>query len=109
MMAEQNAIDILDLPEYLQASVRPEQEHYEGLLPMQIIEYRHMQRVLENVGGDRDRAADILKIGRSTLYRLLKQGPMKESSCDARVGDRASSKGRKSPTAQANSLSAGVA
>jgi two-component system response regulator AtoC len=101
MMAEQNTIDIVDLPEYLQSCALAEQHEDEGLLSMQTMEIRHMQRVLENVGGDRDRAAQILKIGRTTLYRLLKRvnGVRAETRAIPR---------RKPRTESANSL-AGVA
>jgi DNA-binding NtrC family response regulator len=103
MMAVQNIIDIVDLPEYLQACALPEQQENEGLVSMQTIENRHMQRVLENVGGDRDRAAAILKIGRTTLYRLLKRGNSVRG-----VGDEKPER-RKPGTVPTNSLTTGVA
>ena len=43
------------------------------LVPLAQIERRHIQRVLDAVGGNKARAASILRIGRKTLYRKLEQ------------------------------------
>jgi DNA-binding NtrC family response regulator len=103
MMAARSTIDIVDFPEYLQPCALPEQHEDEMLLSMQTMEIRHMQRVLENVGGDRERAAEILKIGRSTLYRLLKRVN------DVRGVEHGIPRRRKPGTEQKNSLTSGVA
>ena len=44
------------------------------LVPLQVIEQRYIAWVLEQVGGNKTRAADILGIDPSTLYRREKQG-----------------------------------
>jgi two-component system NtrC family response regulator len=42
-----------------------------NLLTFEELQRLHLQCVLEYVGGDKSRAAEILGIGRSTLYSLL--------------------------------------
>lgn len=73
MMSERDMIDIRDLPDYMHASIVPEHHEDEVRLSMQAMELRHLQRVLEDVGGDRERALQVLQISRTTLYRLLKR------------------------------------
>ena len=67
-------IDIGDLPEHLQ---RPERDasDQESWRPLSLEEVRrrHIQRVLEMCHGNRLRAAQILGIGRTSLYRYLKR------------------------------------
>lgn len=41
------------------------------LIPLEQVERRHILRVLQAVGGNKARAASILRIGRKTLYRKL--------------------------------------
>lgn len=43
------------------------------LIPLDQVERRHILQVLEAVGGNKARAASILRIGRKTLYRKLEQ------------------------------------
>jgi DNA-binding NtrC family response regulator len=73
MMSEQDTIDIADLPDHMQGCIFPEHQEDEVRMSMRAIGLRHLQRVLDDVGGDRERAAEILQIGRTTLYRLLKR------------------------------------
>jgi DNA-binding NtrC family response regulator len=47
------------------------------MLPLKEIERRHIDRVLRNVGGNRQEAAKILGIDRSTLYRKMRQNASK--------------------------------
>jgi two-component system response regulator HydG len=43
----------------------------ETFLPLEEIERRHVLRALEAVGGNKARAAEVLKIGRATIYQIL--------------------------------------
>ncbi len=74
MMAESEFIDVRDLPEYLRggtgAAAVPDPE----LMPLAGLDRRYAQYVLERVGGNKLRAAQILGIGRATLYRILRGG-----------------------------------
>lgn len=70
-----NFIDVADLPEHIQ---RPRTKG--GIigedwrpLPLDEVRRAHIRRVLEMCGGNRVRAAEILGIGRTSLYRFLKR------------------------------------
>jgi DNA-binding NtrC family response regulator len=67
-------IDLADLPEHLQHR-SPQRREGEDWRPLSIDEVRklHIQRVLELCQGNRLRAAQILGIGRTSLYRYLKR------------------------------------
>lgn len=69
MVAKDDVIDIHDLPEALHAA--PPQESYGDLISMETLERRHVLRVLDRLGGDKIRAAQVLGISRSTLYNIL--------------------------------------
>jgi DNA-binding NtrC family response regulator len=67
-------IDVTDLPEHLQRG----NAHAAGgddwrPLSLEEIEKQHIQRVLEMCQGNRLRAAQVLGIGRTSLYRYLKR------------------------------------
>lgn len=71
-------IDVTDLPEHLQKPRRRVASVEENWQPLPMDEVRriHIQRVLESCNGNRVRAAQILGIGRTSLYRFLKRtGP----------------------------------
>jgi transcriptional regulator with PAS, ATPase and Fis domain len=57
----------------MQVSDLHEHPEEENLVSMETVELRHLQRVLAYVEGDRKRAAEILQIGRTTLYRHLER------------------------------------
>lgn len=73
MVAEGDLIDIADLPERLQ-TLKPE-DMLEGkdLVPLEVMERRYAQHVVDLLGGKRGQAASVLGISRTKLYRLLKQ------------------------------------
>jgi transcriptional regulator with PAS, ATPase and Fis domain len=71
MMAEENVIDLSDLPKSLLANDTEPAPQDGKLLTFEELQRRHLQRVLEHVEGDKTRAAEILGISRSTLYNLL--------------------------------------
>jgi transcriptional regulator with PAS, ATPase and Fis domain len=78
-MTERSTIDIVDLPGYMQGSDLQEHPEEEVLVSMETVELRHLQRVLAYVEGDRKRAAEILQIGRTTLYRHLERIKKKQA------------------------------
>jgi DNA-binding NtrC family response regulator len=69
MMVTGGVIDVSDLPEYLSASTASPQE--EGLLTLEEVQKRHVLHVLEQVGNNKARAAEVLNISRATLYSFL--------------------------------------
>ena len=71
MMAEDNLIDLNDLPKPLLTPAPEVTAQGQKLLTFEELQRVHLQRVLEHVEGDKTRAAEILGISRSTLYNLL--------------------------------------
>ena len=69
-------IDVEDLPEHLRRPQGHARSGAEPWRPLPLAEVRrlHIQRVLEMCEGNRVRAAQILGIGRTSLYRYLKRG-----------------------------------
>ena len=82
MMADDNLIDISDLPEKLRQPANQEFGLDEIFLPLAEAQRRHILRVLDAVGGQKARAAEILGIGRTSIYKVLSkmQGEAKESN-----------------------------
>ncbi len=80
MMAEGNLIDGSDLPENLRAPVSLGTTSTEPLLSMEEMQKRHVLHVLEAVGGHKARAAEILGIGRATIYQMLSKMKIEEES-----------------------------
>jgi DNA-binding NtrC family response regulator len=73
MMTSTDTIDVADLPESLRASQAIENSDPFGLATMEEIQRRHAVRVLEAVGGNKVKAAEVLGISRGSLYRLLRE------------------------------------
>ncbi len=71
MMTDEIVIDINDLPETLRAPLGEDAMIDESLLPLEELQKRHILRVLSRVDGNKARAAEILGIGRATVYQLL--------------------------------------
>jgi len=68
-------IDLVDLPEHLQHQQAPRTGSVDDWQPLSLEDVRkiHIQRVLDMCQGNRLRAAHILCIGRTSLYRYLKR------------------------------------
>jgi len=71
MMVEGNLIDINDLPDRLRKPLNEDVADNESFLSLEEMQRRHVLRVLEGVGGNKARAAEVLGIGRATIYQLL--------------------------------------
>jgi DNA-binding NtrC family response regulator len=86
MMTESDVIDIRDLPERVCNSSPPENKQSESLLSMDQVERLHARRVLDHVGGNKARAAQVLGISRTHLYELLKViGQKEQPDSDTKV------------------------
>jgi DNA-binding NtrC family response regulator len=71
ILAVGKVIDLPDLPEVFRAPMPEVAAESEELLPLEEIERRYLLRVLERVHGNKARAAEILGIGRNTIYQML--------------------------------------
>jgi two-component system response regulator AtoC len=73
-LTEHTRIVVADLPRAIQSHVgaAPTSREVE-LVPLEEVERRHILAVLEAVGGNKARAASVLRIGRKTLYRKLEE------------------------------------
>ena len=73
-MAETDAIDVRDLPDYLQAQDRaPELEFGDTPLSLEQMERRYVARILEQMGGNKVQTARLLGISRAKLYSVLRE------------------------------------
>jgi DNA-binding NtrC family response regulator len=71
MMAESEVIDIHDLPERIRSRSANGNPQNDALLSMDQMERAHAKRVVDHVGGNKARAAQVLGISRTHLYQLL--------------------------------------
>jgi transcriptional regulator with PAS, ATPase and Fis domain len=80
-------IDIADLPDHLQHH-NPQKASGDDWRPLSLDDVRklHIQRVLELCQGNRLRAAQILGIGRTSLYRYLKRDGLEARVREKRSG-----------------------
>ena len=82
MLADSERIDVRDLPGYIRNPAPGETDETDSeldraaaeLLPLAEVHRKYALRVLARVGGNKLRAAKILRINRATLYRLLEEG-----------------------------------
>jgi DNA-binding NtrC family response regulator len=87
MMAESDVIDVRDLPERVQNQAAAADADYEVLMSIDQLERRHAQRVLDHVGGNKVRAAEILGISRTHLYQLLKESAEKQKEAVSKANE----------------------
>src|SRR5580704_1586088 len=71
MMVDDTVIDVGDLRERFRERLAGEATADDTLLSLEEVQRRHILRVLEGVGGNKARAAEVLGIGRDTIYELL--------------------------------------
>jgi len=73
MIAEDEAIDVRDLPEALRQEMPLKNGDDEAPLTIAEVEYRHACRVLEWMGGNKVQTARALGVSRATLYSILRE------------------------------------
>ena len=71
IMSVGTVIDLPDLPEVLRSPTPAIERDDEELVSMETIQQRHLLRVLNHVEGNKARAAEILGVGRNTIYQIL--------------------------------------
>lgn len=89
MMTEGNTIDLGDLPEPLRGLSANNTAVDDATLSMEEVQTRHVLHVLERVGGNKTRAAEILGIGRATVYEILAKIKEKHATGDPGIADAA--------------------
>lgn len=80
MLTEGETIDAGDLPEYVRASHASEDRIGEGVETLDQVEKAYTLRVLESVGGNKVRAAELLGISRAKLYRIVADSDLEEQT-----------------------------
>lgn len=71
IMALGKVIDLLDLPEIFRTPVPTDDVEEEEMVSLEEVQRRHLLRVLNHVQGNKAKAAEILGVGRNTLYQML--------------------------------------
>ena len=71
MMADSGVIDIGDLPGYLRTSIKDASNAGGDVLSIDEVQRRHIVNVVQRLGGNKARAAEMLGISRTTLYSIL--------------------------------------
>jgi DNA-binding NtrC family response regulator len=87
MMTQGSTIDVDDLPELLTDTPGIGNAPDEDMLSLQELQNRHVARVLERVGGNKARAAEILGFSRTRLSEILSK--MKQISANSQSGTKA--------------------
>jgi len=71
IMCISSLIDLQDLPEILRVSAPAVEFEDEELMTLDRMQQRYLLRVLNLVGGNKAKAAEILGVGRNTVYQML--------------------------------------
>jgi DNA-binding NtrC family response regulator len=81
MLTQNGTVDLVDLPDYLLESRSVDGPNLPTLAE---VEYQHVMKVLKACDGNRARAAEVLGIGRATLYRFIaRESPGEPSGWEA--------------------------
>jgi len=80
MMTESETIDVHDLPEYVWESRPGEVQEESTPATLEQVERTHALRIMESVGGNKVRAAELLGVSRAKLYRILRDNDSPEDS-----------------------------
>jgi len=83
MLTQSGTVDLCDLPDYLLAGRSAAAPNFPTLAE---IEYDHVIKVLKACDGNRVRAAEVLGIGRATLYRLIDRRKAEEHPRESTQG-----------------------
>ena len=83
MMTESETIDVRDLPDYIRDTQPSEPPEEKTLTTLEQVERSHALRILESVGGNKVRAAELLGISRTKLYRILGDSDSSEAGVAA--------------------------
>jgi DNA-binding NtrC family response regulator len=78
MVAQGDAVDVRDLPDMLRNEQSNTGDWDPDFCSLEEIQRRHIQRVLKLVKDNRAQAAEILGIGRTTLYRFLTENQARQ-------------------------------
>ncbi len=78
MMVDGTLIDIDDLPERFRGPLTAEALMGKKYFSLEEVQRHHVIQVLEGVGGNKVRAAEILGISRATIYQLLSKMKLQE-------------------------------
>jgi two-component system response regulator AtoC len=79
MMADGRFLDINDLPDRIRDQSIEQSPTDGALFSLEEVQRRHVMRVLERVGGNKARAAEILGVGRATIYQFLSRMKLEKS------------------------------
>jgi DNA-binding NtrC family response regulator len=79
MMADGKFLDISDLPDRIRDPSSEQSPTHEASFSLEEVQRRHVMRVLERVGGNKAQAAEILGVGRATIYQLLSRMKLEKS------------------------------
>lgn len=83
MISRNEVIEATDLPEYLRTMRKAESFSRDNSVSLREMRAGYVARVLERTGGNRVRAAQILRIGRGTLLRYLKDATHAPSNANS--------------------------
>ncbi len=78
IMATRNVLDYPDLPTYLRKPAEAAETN--EFLTLEAMTQQYLQQVLQQVGGNKARAAEILGISRGTIYEILARTKLQETA-----------------------------